>query len=382
MRRLYNEIQIVYLALLWLVPVACNDIEQPSVLTQLLGGSHDRIGVVSSDLSASGRFSVLAPGGLPAANYASIHSDAVVRYANQRIFIVNRLNRDNIQVLNPELLYLTEREISVGVGSNPHDIAVAAMDRAYVPLYERNYLQLVNPLAGVLTGRINLAVFADADGIPEMSGAHIEGNLLYVALQRLDRNAAVGIFPPADFSYLIEIDTLSNQVVQAIVTPFANPFGKPVRLNLFGQPHLVWAMPGRIGAQSALDGGIVAFNLNTRSFRPGALYHEATAGGDILDVAVKNDTTGYALIHFPDHSTALHRFNPGTGALQAVMHFQPSTTGFVAGLLLAPNGYLYVAESGFTNPGILIFDTNAGDVRLTPLAVQVGLRPTDLVYIP
>ena len=359
----------------------CKDIERPSLIGQLLTGSHNRLGIVSSDLSGSGRFSLMSPEGIPQVNSVNIHSDAVARYYNNKVYIVNRLGRDNIQVLNPDILYVTEREFSVGQGVNPHDIAFAANDRAFISLYERDYIQVANPVASALGGNISLAAYADADGIPEASAIFVEGNFLYVALQRLDRNAGTGIFPPTAYSLLVEIDINTGQVVNSIQTPYTNPFGRFRRVELFGQPHLVIPMAGKIGVQSEQDGGVFAFNLSTRSFQPGALYSEIIAGGDILDVVIKNDSQGYAVVHFPDNSAALQRFNPTTGAREATLLFLPASGGYVAGLELGPNGYLYVAEAGYTDPGVVIYDTNS-DVRLTPLAVPVGLRPADLVYIP
>ncbi|MCB1173029.1 MAG: hypothetical protein KDK39_05675 [Leptospiraceae bacterium] len=360
----------------------CKDIEEPSLLTALITGGHDRIGIVSSDLSSSGRFSLMTLDGIPQANSVNIHSDAALRYANGKVYIINRLNRDNIQVLNPDLLFATEREFSVGIGSNPHDIALVNDSLAYIPLYERSYLQIANPAANALAGTIDLATWADADGLPEMSSVHVEDYRLYVTLQRLNRNASSGIFPPADYSVLLEIDTRSNQVIAAWPTPWPNPFSKLRRSNFFGQAHLILTLPARLGAQGELDGGIAAFNLVTRSFRAAPLYLESIAGGDILDAVIKNDTTGYAIVLFRDNSSALQRFNPTTGSLDAVLQYLPANYGFVAGLELAPNGYLVVAQSDPSNPGIMLYDTNAGDRRLTPLPVAIGLRPTDLVYLP
>lgn len=54
----------------------------------------------------------------------------------------------------------------------------------------------------------------------------------------------------------------------------------------------------------------------------------------------------------------------------------------MAGMLLTDDGRLYLGDSSYTEPGISIYDTNAGDLKLTPFPVPIGLRPTDLVYIP
>ncbi|MEQ9363733.1 MAG: hypothetical protein RIF32_05795, partial [Leptospirales bacterium] len=341
-----------------------------------------RVGVVSSDLGGAGRFSTLSPEGLPQLSFAPIHSDAVARYIDGRVYIVNRLRRDNIQVLNPAAFYTTQAEFSTEPGSNPHDIVLADAGRALITRYERSTLWLADPRTGAPQGLIDLGPYADADGIPEMSGMHNEGGRVFVALQRLDRNSALQVFPPTAYSSLIEIDAASNVVVAEHILPLKNPFGKLRNVTLFGQSHIVIAAPGGIGAAYGFDGGVIAFQISTRTSRPGGIYSEATAGGDILDVAVKNDRTAYATVLAPDLSTTIQRFDPSTGVRTGQLAFYPASAGFVAGMSLAPDGRLFVADASSAQPGIAIYDTNQGDRLITPTPISVGLRPTDLIYIP
>jgi hypothetical protein len=362
---------------------ACQDIEQPDLLPALLLGSGSgRIGVVSSDLGGAGRFTTLSAEGVPQISFTSIHGDATARYQDGRVYIVNRLGRDNIQVLNPAVFYLTELEFSTEAGSNPHDIALVGPGKAFITRYERSTLWLANPATGQFLALIDLAAFADADGIPEMSGLFAHDGSVYVAVQRLDRNSVLATFPPTDYSALIEIDGTTGSVVAEHRLPLKNPFGKLRSVTIFGQPHLIVATPGGIGAAYGLDGGVAAFNLITKSYRPGNLYTEVAAGGDILDVVVKNDTVGYASVLNHDLSTAVQRFDPSTGARVVQLAYYPASAGFVAGMLLAPDGRLYVADARSGQSGVAIYDTGQGDRLLTPMPIDVGLQPTDLVYVP
>ncbi|MBE7439336.1 MAG: hypothetical protein HS115_12830 [Spirochaetales bacterium] len=366
---------------LLLSSVACKDIERPPLLPYLLGlGSGGGIGVVSSDLGAAGRFSAMTADGIPRLGQISIHSDAIARYANDRVYIINRLNRNNIQVLNPRLLFLTETEFSTGSGSNPHDLALVHPGLAFVTLYERSRLAMVNPAAGVITGEIDLSGFADSDGIPEMSGIYYTAGRIFVALQRLDRSSTTGIFPPTGHSSLLELEGESGAVIAEHILPATNPFGKIELVSLFGQEWLALACPAGIGANFDLAGGIVLFQPEQKTFRPGFVYSESSAGGDILAFAIKDDGTGYAAVQFSDFSTAIQRFNPTTGAKEATLAFYPGTAGYVAGMLIH-QGKLYVGDASFSRPGITIYDT-VGDNKLTPTPVEVGLRPTDLIVIP
>ena len=365
--------------------LACKDIERPDMTSLLLGGGGNRIGVVSSDFGAAGRFSLISPEGFPLPGFAAIHSDAVARYQDGRVYIINRLNRDNIQTLQPNLGFLTELEFSTGAGTNPQDIIKVNDSKAYISLYNGTELLIVHPASGAKIGAVSLAAYADnapiPDGLPEMSGMHLEGNLLYVALQRLDRNDPSGRFPPYGSSLLIEINTDSETVSAVYTFPGRNPFGKLRRVIFEGAPHLICACPGRMGFISELDGGVAAFNLTSKTFRPGFIYAETAAGGDILDVALKNDEVGYAIVLDSRFNKFLHRFRPGTGERTGVIAAFPESAGVVAGLLLTPDGKLFAGSADFTNPGVMIYDTDKNDSPVTPLPVSAGLRPADLILI-
>ena len=364
------------------------DIEKPKaadLLAQLLLGSgSNRIGVVSSDLGPTGRFSTMHPEGIALPFFTSIHSDAMARFSNGYVYIINRLGRDSIQVLDPNRSYFTVSEYATGAASNPHDIVIAANGKGYISLYGKNNILVVEPLSGAVLGSVSLGQYADPDGIPEVSGLHAEGNRIFAAVQRLDETNPFATWPPADGypSLLIEIDAATDSIVAVHTMPFSNPFSKIRKVNLFGQPHLVLACPSWLGYNFRIDGAIIGFNLTTNSFV--TLYTEAAAGGDLLDMVIKNDSVGYASVLFQDFSTAIQQFNPATGAKTQDLIYAPSWSGnggYVAGMVLTDDGKLYLGDNGYTDPGVTIYDT-FGNIRLTPTPVSTGLRPTDLILIP
>src|SRR6185295_10088614 len=111
-------------------------------------------------------------------------------------YVINRFGADNIQVLDGTT-YALVKQFSVGNGGNPYDIAFATSTKAYVTRYESTDLWIVDPTSGAHTGTVSLAGLADADGIPEMDRLEMVGPLLFVSLQRVDRNAG---FQPTDTS--------------------------------------------------------------------------------------------------------------------------------------------------------------------------------------
>jgi len=79
-------------------------------------------------------------------------------------------------------------EIALDPGANAHDVALWSGE-LYVTQYGKSELSVRDPSTGLETRAIDLSGEADDDGIPEMSSMAIWDGRLFVALQRLDRNA-------------------------------------------------------------------------------------------------------------------------------------------------------------------------------------------------
>ncbi len=371
----------IYCILLFTL-IFCRDIQRPNIFTFFLGVHTDVIGIVSSDLGPSGRFNIMTENGISNPSvYVNIHSDAVARYQDGKVYIINRLNRDNIQVLDPFLSYATTLEFSVGAGSNPHDFLKISESKAYVSLYNKSYILIVNPTLGVIIGQIDLSLYADSDGIPEMSNMILHENKVYLAIQRLNRNDTQYILPPTDYSLILEIDPSNDQIIANYKLQSTNP-STMKKMELFGDFHLVIATPAYLGFNFRIDGGIEAFNLRTKTFRSGFLYSEQIASGDILDFVIKNDTIGYANVMRQDFSVSIQKFNPSNGEKVSEIAFYPAQYGYVAGMLLTPKGYLFLGDASFSKPGIMIYNTNREDTKITAFPIDIGLRPTNLIYIP
>src|SRR5207244_2714716 len=144
----------------------------------------------------------------------------------ERVYVVNRFLGDNLQVLDPAHGLATLLQCSTGPGSNPHDVAVLAPDKAYVTRYDAKELWVVDPsaasCAGFLRATVDLSPWGDADGLPEMDQTALVGDRLFVSLERLDRTRR---FAPAGRSRLVVLDTASDAVVGVVELTGANAFG-------------------------------------------------------------------------------------------------------------------------------------------------------------
>jgi len=119
-----------------------------------------------------------------------VHSDTLARSFSGRVYVVNRLNADNIQIIDPQQGYTTpaNAQVSVGNGTNPQDIAFVNVTKAYVSRLGRTAprLLILNPTTLATLGEVDLRSLLepnDRDGTPEPAFMLVNNGLLYVVLQ-------------------------------------------------------------------------------------------------------------------------------------------------------------------------------------------------------
>lgn len=302
------------------------------------------------------------------ANLEPVSADPVVRYHDGLLYVVNRFLADNIQVLDPAQGFDTVREFSVGAGTNPQDILVLSSSKAYVTRYETHLLLIVNPTTGAHLGTINLATFADADGIPEMSHMVLENGRAFVGVQRLDRT----FFTPVPPSYLVVIDTATNAIVGSVTLTGTNP-AQEMQLDTAARKIYV----SETGVLGDLDGGVDVVNAATLT-AAGFLSTESQLAGDVGPFAVAA-SQGFAIVSDDFFSSAeLATFSLATGARTGTQY---STTGYVSDLELdSPSNQLFLCDRKPTAPGVHVFNATTG-VRLTGSPLGTGLPPFDLVVV-
>lgn len=310
---------------------------------------------------------------LPAGSSRQINADAIARVDGDRLYVVNRfgLTGDSVQARDPQAGYSLLWDCSTGAGTNPHDIAFAAPDKAYVTLYDSTELLVIDPSVGpdcngFVRETIDLSPYADSDGIPEMDAMQIVGDVLYVTLQRLDRDA---FFSPNGKGMVVAIDTQTDSIARALGMSGENPFSRMILRD-----GLLWI--SSVGAFTERDGGIETIDVAT-NFTRGYAVTEADLGGDITDFVLVSDSIGFAVISKDDFSNALVEFSPATGSVTRTL-IGGST--FIAQLQVTEDGDLYVADRSFSTPGLRIFDVRTGLERAeSPL--DLGLPPFDITFL-
>ena len=308
-----------------------------------------------------------------------IHSDAIARFFNPYVYIVNRSGGDNIQVLDPDNNFVTVDQWSTGNGSNPHDIYVNSLGTiAYITRYDMTSVLKMDLSTGATLATISLAAFADADGIPEMDRMYQQNNTLYVLLQRLDRN---NFYSPVSPSYVAAIDMLTDTVidldggtpgVQAMPLIRTNPYSEIAGFGSYWPgTGLAFSAVGFFGVN---DGGLIAISP-ANSATQSMVLTESAAGGDILDVAALSPTRGYAIVANASFETILIEFNPTTGTKTGATIYNPGGY-YLSDIEIGTD--LLLADRKPTNPGIRFFDVNT-NTQLTANPLDVGLPPFDIV---
>lgn len=323
------------------------------------------------DLATMGTFLDIVPNG--------VNPDVVVRYDSDRnlLYAVNRFGGDSIQRIDPRLGYTTpaEAELSTGNSSNPQDIAILGLDKAYVSRLASPLLLIMNPDTMTETESIDLNSLmqpGDVDGSPEPFRMLVHGDFVYLILQHLNQ------FAPFTPGQVVVIDTTMDTVSTTITLASRNPFSDlQFTAALPRGPRI---LVSSVDSFNVIDGGgIEAIDPVTNTVDDGFILSETTAGGDITYFEVVSATKAYAIVivNLPDGSATneLIEFNPSTGTITSPMPLL-TTPAFITNFAISNAGHLYVGPNDTVSPmpGVRVFDTNL-NVELTAMPLNMGALP-------
>jgi hypothetical protein len=326
----------------------------------------------------TGSAAVLAAGATDAeVNLLNLHSDSAVRYKQGRIYVINRFGQDNILVLDVNDPRTPLDQYSVGNGTNPQDIEIVSPTKAYVSRYESSEVLILNPQNGAKLDSIDLSLFADADGTPEMTQMALWGSRLYVGLQRLDRDNG---FIPSGQSLLAVIDTETDALVdmdpstagiQAWPLSATNPNDLVVAGNLLAV--------SQTAGFGDLEGGIEVLDLAAGTSR-GLVVSEVDLEGDITALALVNSNLGYAIVSDASFNNHVKSVNLSTGAVGPAL--AGHSGGFTSSLATDGERLIVPDRGSFDDPnaaGLLIYNANDGTLLAGPIAT--GLPPLSVAVL-
>lgn len=341
--------------------------------------------VVSTDYYSAAYYSTIEvePPRTKRINIGTVSTDPIVHYDHQEnmVLVVNRYLADNIQVIDPLQGFATIAQYSVGNGSNPHDIRIANSQKAYVTRYELTTLLMVHPYSGFPLGTIDLSVFADSDGIPEMDRMEIVGKRLFVTLNIIDHTTWLPAGPGKVAVIDVETDTIIDcdpfvAGTQPILLPFQNPITE-MRYEPCSGKLIVGCMSSwgdRLGGAVAIDP--IDLTVST-------ITTEEALNGDLVDVLITPDQKGYAIVldstPWPQNYARLVAFDPKTGIVTDTLYIQTSGMGSSLGNMEANRQReIYLCDRDLTSPGVRIYDTRDNSLITK---IDVGVPPFDLEFV-
>lgn len=334
--------------------------------------------MTTTDYATGGLSSLDLVTNTAANDHLTIHSDAVVRTYRDKVYILNRLGQDNVIVLDGDDLQTPLTQYSTGNGTNPHDIAFVSEEKAYISLYERTQLLIVNPVTGDSLGTVDLSTFADADGLPEISQLVIYGDRLFAACHRLDRENG---WVPTEFSAIAVVDVSTDLLVdvepdkegvQGILMAGKNPSGAALRGSK-------WYLSAVNTYTDLTDGGIEVIDLaNLRS--EGIVLDETTAGGNLGSLTMISGDDGYVVVSDENFANIVKRLDLTTRSVSQGL--DGLSGGRVPGLGMF-RGRLYVLDQGSpvdpASAGVRVYDVDSDDLLAGP--IDTGLPPSSIAFL-
>lgn len=356
---------------------ACADFERPQKPDAPASGV---VLAVGSDFS-TGFLSAVDPAGSKAyRDIVPIYQDSGVHYdsASAASFVLQRLGADSVMRVDHSSGYMIQYEVSLGSKLNPQSIAFLPGGLFAVSYFNANHIDIRSRNSGALSAQIGISAYADGDGYAEAGDMLYHAGFLYVAVQRLARNATDALWPPEGTSYLLKID-VSNYAIVATTLSHTNPISR-LHYNA-ARNSIIFAAAGRFAANYQLDGACLEFSMASGALLA-PLISEAQAGYEIADCELTAGGQGIFIGYDAGLNSIFGSFNTTTPAVTGVAAFlNRNNGGYLAGFLLHSNGNVYLADRNIFQPGVRIFDGVSLN-ELTTKALSVGLPPLSLEEVP
>jgi hypothetical protein len=273
----------------------------------------------------------------------------------------------------------------LGAGSQLEDLAVTSACTAYVSRRGATRLLRLDLCRGTTAESVDLAAFADADGIPDLGAMTVDRGRLFVQVRRYNAEAPFGSAPPA---YLAVIDLATEQLVDC--DP-ATPGTQAIRLAGTAPKHRMQVGQGAerrrlfVSASGGFfdAGGIEAIDLD-RLASDGLLIREADGmtGADLGPFVMTDAEHGF-LVFSTDLilSSHLKRFSLREG-VEAGPERYVTVDYAVPSLVYDPRAAaVFLVDGAFGKAGLYAFDAATGAQLGNGPAWPTDGFPTDLLLL-
>jgi len=313
-----------------------------------------------------------------------VYSNAIARFVRAadfvnpsafpsgRVYVVNRLGADSIQILDPQLGFITPPNgvLSVGNGTDAWDMVFVNTNKAYVSRLGSPKLLIIDPTTLRSTGTIDLSSLVkptDSDGSPDPAYMLIRNGMVYVALRHIDFKQSQ--LPIVARGEVVVIDATTDRIVSVITLN-----GKDPASEFQFSPNLNRILISSVGNFGVIDDGIEAINPDTNTVDPQFAVSEASMGGDITAFVIVSRTKGFAIVSDATFANALITFDPSSG--ERLNSLVGPLDVLMAHLAVNSRNEVYVAvvDTTMATSGLRIFDT-VTDIEITSTPLNVGQFP-------
>lgn len=318
----------------------------------------------------------------------STHSDGVIHGFDNKLYVVNRLGADNIQLVDPANNF-DAFDCSVGSGTNPQEMILISSSKAYVTLYQPednndnrisvDDVLVVDPRAleagdcsTFITKSVDLTPLTGDDGqrFARASAMVLVGTRLFVALQDLDPDFS----PPNQPGKIAVIDTAADTVIAVITLDGRDP----VAMDHSTQTGLIYISNAFFADINSPFGGIEVVDPSALATR-GMVVSQGEIGatpGDIEAGASRIFVTASSLN--PGVGTKVVSFNPDPDAAPDVQTLYQSD-GFINDIAIDQNGRLLVGDRNPQVNGVLFLDPATGATVDGPFTLGAG--PSSITFM-
>lgn len=293
-----------------------------------------------------------------------------------------------------------------GASSNPYDLVFASDQKAYLIRYGSARAWIVNPSAtdetSFKTGELDLSVYGDQDGIPEMAQGVLVDGLLYIVMQRMDRTHTSGIWQP-NRAYVAVFDIVDDEEVYTGYGQVNDVTGdalkgipltieNPITMQFLPENHTIYVqgvgtypMTGYPGKDT---GGIEAVDPDSFSTLlvlddgERADDEDELPWGNISGMVMVSPQKGYFVGYVGWNDNSLYAFQlddagqADTGSITVLDYLSgKNITVMEAGVGLDNKGRLWVSNR--TDSGVVIVDPET-DLQFD--FVDTGLPPLKTVF--
>ena len=310
---------------------------------------------------------------------SGVNSDAIARFfvnpsafPGGRVYVVNRQGANSIQVLDPQLGFITPINglLAVGNGTDAWDIVFVDTNKAYVSRLASPKLLIINPTTLQITGEIDLSSLVkptDSDGSPDPAYMMIHNGMVYVALRHTDFTQSQR--PPVARGEVVVIDSFTNRIASVITLNGTDPASE-----FQFSPNLNRILISSVGALTVIDDGIEAINPDTNTVDPQFVVSEATMGGNITEFVIVSSTKGFAIVSDVNFAHSLITFDPSSGQRLNTLVGPLNVLMPHLALNSLNQVYLAVIDTQIATSGLRIFDADT-DIEITSTPLNVGQFP-------